>query len=157
MPDLESLQTRGYCLGFYDGPLTHISQNYEYTRTLGEWLFAGSIVQWQGDDAVFEIRNYINGGERVDFLIPNTLETLPLTLNSFEEADSGEITPRVSAGQGKKIRIRPQCWSKPIREVKRLLPQYTIARKRGTLNPEAKAQFDRKTEEFAFLCETAEK
>lgn len=38
MPDLNTLQNRGYCLGFHDGPLTNISQNYEYTRTLGDWL-----------------------------------------------------------------------------------------------------------------------
>ena len=123
MSDLYTLQNRGYCLGFHDGKLTNISQNYEYTRTMGEWLFAGSIVEWQGDDAIFEVRNYINGGEYIDFLIPHGLDNLRLTLNRFEDAETGEITPRVSAGQGKKIRIKPEQWNKPIAEVKRLLPQ----------------------------------
>lgn len=101
MPDLNTLQNRGYCLGFHDGPLTNISQNYEYTRTLGDWLFAGSIVEWQGDDAIFEVRNYINGGEFIEFLLPGTLDNLRLTLTEFKDAETGEITPRVSAGQGK--------------------------------------------------------
>jgi putative protease len=70
MDDLYALQNRGYCLGFHDGKLTNISQNYEYTRTLGEWLFAGSIVEWQGDDAIFELRNYIEAGEPIEFLFP---------------------------------------------------------------------------------------
>ncbi len=151
MDDLYALQNRGYCLGFHDGKLTNISQNYEYTRTLGEWLFAGSIVEWQGDDAIFEIRNYINSGEPIEFLIPHSMENLRLTLTEFEDAISGEITPRVSAGEGKKIRIRPQMWDKPIAEVKKLLPQYVIARKFQGLNGENAEMYRRKKAEFAEL------
>lgn len=153
MFDLNTLQNRGYCLGFHDGQLTNISQNYEYTRTLGEWLFAGSIVEWQGNDAIFELRNYINSGEFIDFLIPNGLDNLRLTLTEFEDADTAEITSKVSAGQGKKIRIKPTAWNKPIEQVKKLLPQYTIARKLGSLNGANKEMFDRKQEEFKILCD----
>lgn len=102
MDDLYTLQNRGYCLGFHDGKLTNISQNYEYTRTLGDWLFAGSIVEWQGNQAIFEIRNYIDKGEFIEFLLPGTLDNLRITFDEFEDADSGEITAKVSAGQGKK-------------------------------------------------------
>jgi len=153
MKELYTLQNRGYCLGFYDGNLTHISQNYEYTRTMGEYLFAGSIVEWQGNEAVFELRNYIKSGEIIEFLIPNTLETLNLTLSEFEDADSGEISAKVSAGQGKKIRIKPQFWNKPIDEVKKLLPEYTIARKFQPLNGENKTMYDKKCKEFEQLCQ----
>ena len=152
MGEFDTLQNRGYCLGFHDGKLTNISQNYEYTRTLGDWLFAGSIVEWDGDDAVFEIRNYINGGEFIEFLLPGTLENLRLTLNEFEDAESGEITPRVSAGQGKKIRLRPQVWDRPLDEIKRLLPQYTVARKPATLPTQNQDQLAHKKAEFAQLC-----
>lgn len=151
MDDLYTLQNRGYCLGFHDGQLTNISQNYEYTRTLGDWLFAGSIIEWQGDDAIFEIRNYINSGEFIEFLLPNGLSNLRLTLTEFEDAVSGEITPRVSAGEGKKIRLRPQVWSKPIAEIKKILPQYVIARKFSPLHGEQREMLDRKKHEFALL------
>lgn len=153
MADLLTLQNRGYCLGFHEGKLTNISQNYEYTRTLGEWLFAGSIVEWQGDDAVFEVRNYINGGEFIDFLLPGTMENLRLTLTEFEDAQTGEITPRVSAGQGKKIRIKPSQWPMPIDQIKAKLPQYTIARKQGVLSGENQEMYRRKLEEFDKLCQ----
>lgn len=153
MDDLYTLQNRGYCLGFHDGKLTNISQNYEYTRTLGDWLFAGSIVEWQGDDAIFEIRNYINSGDFIEFLIPNGLSNLRLTLTEFEDAVSGEITPRVSAGEGKKIRLRPQVWNRPIDEIKKLLPQYVIARKPSPLQGEQREMLDRKKHEFALLRE----
>ena len=152
MPELNTLQNRGYCLGFHDGKLTNISQNYEYTRTLGDWLFAGSIVEWQGNDAIFEVRNYINSGEFIEFLIPGSLENIRLTLTEFEDAQTGEITPKVSAGQDKKIRIKPQDWSLPIDEIKKKLPQYTIARKPADLTEENKQMLKHKKQEFCDLC-----
>ncbi len=152
MHELYTLQNRGYCLGFHDGKLTNISQNYEYTRTLGDWLFAGSIVEWQENDAIFEIRNYINSGDDIEFLLPNGLQNLTLNLKEFEDADSGEITSKVSAGQGKKIRIRPHFWDKPISEIKKLLPQYVIARKFAPLQNENRKMLDNKKEEFNLLC-----
>lgn len=148
MPELMTLQNRGYCLGFHDGKITNISQNYEYTRTLGEWLFAGSIVEWQGDDAIFELRNYIEAGEPIEFLIPHGLDNLTLTLNEFEDADTGEITSKVSAGQGKKIRITPTRWDKPISEIKKLLPQYVIARKFQGLKGENAEMYQHKLSEW---------
>ncbi len=153
MGELETLQNRGYCLGFHDGKLTNISQNYEYTRTLGDWLFAGSIVEWQGDDAVFELRNYINSDEEIEFLAPNSLENIKLKLNEFEDADSGEITPRVSAGQSKKIRIHPTAWNLNISEIKQRLPQYTIARKFAPLEGENGQMLAHKKSEYNQLIE----
>lgn len=153
MGDLYSLQNRGYCLGFHDGKLTEISQNYEYTRTLGEWLFAGSVVEWQGDDAIFEIRNYINAGEFVDFLIPGSMENIRIVFDSFEDAETGEITAKVSAGEGKKIRIRPEQWQRPIDQIKQLLPQFVIARKYQGLKGNNAQMYQRKKEEFDRLIE----
>ena len=152
MDDLYTLQNRGYCLGFHDGKLTNISQNYEYTRTLGEWLFAGSIVEWQGDEAVFEVRNYIDKGEFIDFLIPNGLQNLRITFDEFEDADTGEITQKVSAGQGKKIRLKAKNFDKPIEEIKKLLPQYVIARKPAKLPVDQQTMLDHKKTEFNCLC-----
>ncbi len=152
MPELYTLQNRGYCLGFHNGKLTNISQNYEYTRTLGDWLFAGSITEWQGDDAIFEIRNYINSDEEFEFLIPNSLKNIKLKLSEFEDAQTGEITNKISAGQGKAIRLRPNVWNTPINEIKKLLPQYTIARKFSPLKGDNRKMQDNKTEEFNILC-----
>lgn len=153
MPELMTLQNRGYCLGFHDGKITNISQNYEYTRTLGEWLFAGSIVEWQGDDAIFELRNYIEAGETIQFLLPHSLENFDLVLQNFEDADTGEVTTKVSAGQGKKIRIRPEMWGRDIQEIKKLLPQYVIARKHQPLKGENQEMYQHKLDEFDTLCQ----
>ena len=152
MPELETLQNRGYCLGFHNGKLTNISQNYEYTRTLGDWLFAGSIVRWEGDDAIFEIRNYINSGEEFEFLIPGSLDVIKLKLNEFEDAFTGAITTKVSAGEGKSIRLKPDVWDKPLADIKKLLPQYTIARKFQPLSGQQGEMLSDKKQEFTILC-----
>ena len=152
MDELYTLQNRGYCLGFHDGKLTEISQNYEYTRTLGDWLFAGSIIEWQGDEAIFEIRNYINQGEFIEFLLPGSLENLRLSFEEFIDADSGEITPRVSAGQNKKIRIPAAAFGKPAEEIKQLLPQYSIARKPAPLQGTNQKFLRHKKAEYQILC-----
>ena len=152
MPELYTLQNRGYCLGFHDGKLTNISQNYEYTRTLGDWLFAGSIIEWQNDDAIFEIRNFINSDEEIEFLLPGSLQTLKLRLSEFEDATTGEISSKVSAGQGKSIRLRPTVWGIPVSEVKKKLPQYVIARKFAPLTGDNKTMLEHKEHEFSDLC-----
>ena len=77
---------------------------------------------------------------------------LRLALTEFEDAESGEITPKVSAGQGKKIRIRPDKWACGVAEAKRLLPQYTIARKPQGLKGENAEMYGRKLAEFGELC-----
>ena len=153
MKELYTLQNRGYCLGFFDGKLTDLSQNYAYTRTLGNYLFAGSIVKWDGDDALFELRNYIDSGETIEFLIPNSLDVLKLSLTEFEDAQTGEISSKVSAGQNKTIRIHPTSWGKPIDEVKKLLPQYVIARKFAPLSGENKKMYDKNTKVFDAICQ----
>lgn len=152
MPELETLQNRGYCLGFHNGKLTNISQNYEYTRTLGDWLFAGSIIRWDGDDAIMEIRNYINNNEEFEFLIPNSLDVIKLRLHEFVDAETDEITPKVSAGQNKSIRLKPDVWPLPIEQIKQLLPQYTIARKFQPLTGDAAQMLHHKQDEFDILC-----
>ena len=153
MKELYTLQNRGYCLGFYDGHLTNLSQNYEYTRTLGDWLFAGSIVEWQGDDIIFELRNYIESGEFIEFLLPNSLENVRLTLQEFQDAETGEITAKVSAGQGKKIRIPASAFGMSADKVKEMLPQYCIARKPAKLKESDQTMLDHKKNEFDILCQ----
>ncbi len=157
LKEIYALQNRGYCLGFFDGNLTHLSQNYAYTRTLGDYLFAGSIVAWDHDDAIFELRNYIDAGQTIEFLIPGGLDVLKLTLLEFEDAVTGQKTTKVSAGQNKKIRIKPKDWGMDVSKVKQLLPQYTIARKLSKLTGVQKTLYDENVRTFDVLTQMGEK
>lgn len=134
MSEIDTLQNRGYTLGFYEGKLTNIAQNYDYTRTLGDWLFAGSIIEWDGYDAIFELRNHIEKGDWIEFLRPDSFENVRVTFNEFEDAISGEITTKVSAGQGKKIRIKSSQFG--IENAKKVLPELTVARRPAKLSEE---------------------
>jgi len=151
LKELYTLQNRGYCLGFFDGHLTELSQNYAYTRTLGDYLFAGSIVKWEGDDALFELRNFIQSGQTIEFLIPGSLDIFKLTLTEFEDATTGEISSKVSAGQNKTIRIKPNAWGQPVEQIKKLLPQYVIARKFSPLDGQNKDMYQKNTLEYQLL------
>lgn len=134
MNEVNTLQNRGYTLGFFEGNLTDIAQNYEYTRTLGDWLFAGSIIEWQGDDAIFELRNHIEQGDWIEFLKPDSFENIRVVFDEFEDALTGEITSRVSAGQGKRIRIKASQFG--LENPKEQLPELTIARRPAKLTEE---------------------
>lgn len=144
MSELDTLQNRGYCLGFHDGKLTELAQNYEYTRTLGDWLFVGSIIEWQDEDMVFELRSHIEENEWIEFLAPNG-ENIKFMINEFEDAFNGEITSRVSAGQGKTIVIRN------VGYLKEKLPTYTVARKTSQLTEENSKMLNNKKREFEEL------
>ncbi len=142
MQELNTLQNRGYTLGFFNGSVTNHDQNYSFTRTLGDYQFAGSIVEWQGNDAIFELRNFIQAGEQIEFLAPNG-ENIVCNFAEFEDAIDGTITQKVSAGQGKKIRIKGLD--------KNILPALTIARKKITLNQETQALLNTTREVFKNL------
>lgn len=149
MGEINALQNRGYTLGFFDGKLTNISQNYDYTRTLGEMLFAGSIVEWDGDEAIFEVRNFIDSGEWVDFLIPSSLENIRVVFDEFVDATTGDITSKVSAGQGKRIRIKSSEFG-VAGNIKEILPALCIARKLSKLTEENQVLLNRVKSDFKF-------
>ncbi len=134
MAELNTLQSRGYTLGFHNGSVTNLDQNYSFTRTLGDYQFAGSIVEWQENDAIFELRNFIEAGETIEFLSPNG-DNISHTFQEFEDAIDGTITTKVSAGQGKKIRVRGLD--------RNILPTLTIARKKIELKPDAQELLDK--------------
>lgn len=147
MSEIHTLQNRGYTLGFYEGNITNVAQNYEYTRALGDWSFAGSIVEWDGDDAIFELRNHIERGEWIEFLVPDSLENIRVSFDSFEDAKNGDITSRVSAGQGKRIRIKLAQFGGG--NVKQKLPALTVARKPAKLTEENEKFLQKTKSEFA--------
>ncbi len=155
--ELLTLQNRGYTLGFHEGRLTNISHNYDHTRTVGDWLFTGSVVEWDGDDIIFEVRNTIKQGDVVEFLSPMQNEPIKMRFYEFIDAETGDIKSKVSAGQRQKIRIPASAFNKfSTEETKRLLPQYAIARKLNyDLPNEQKEKLDHNLDGFASELSTS--
>lgn len=137
LEDLYTLQNRGFTMGFHDGRLTGMAHNYDRTKTIGGWRFAGIVREWQGDDMIFELRNFLEEGDVIEFLPPGTTETIRLRLYEFCDADKGTITPRASAGQGKAIRIPLSAFhAEDGARLKSLMPPLTVARGESPISEE---------------------
>ena len=109
MDDLNKLETRGYTTAFFDGPVTPDAHNYESARSISEYHAAGVVTGTDADKIVFELRNEINAGDEITFLIPTSPEKLTVRLPEIINAKNGLTQPKMSAGQGNSI-IIPRSW-----------------------------------------------
>ena len=141
--ELYTLQSRGYSLGFHEGRLTNLAHNYDRTDTVGGWLYAGAITEWDGEDIIFLIRNPLRAGAILEFLAPETFEPIRLRLYEFINAKNAEVTDRVAPGQGRSIRISATLFhNENPKELKRLLPPLTIARTEAALSEDRRTQLE---------------
>lgn len=162
MKELYPLQNRGFTLGFYEGELKNISHNYDATRTVGNWVFAGIVREWQGDDLIMEARNSIDQGDFIEFLVPDSLDIIKVKLDELEDDYTAAKKVRVSAGQGAAIRIpasvlqsgvvansdgeTPVNYS--VDELKQKLPPFVVARKEIVLNESYQKIQDKNAADF---------
>ncbi|MHA1538971.1 MAG: U32 family peptidase [Alphaproteobacteria bacterium] len=137
LKEILTVPGRGYTLGFHEGRLTHLAHNYDFNRSLSDWEFAGSIVEWDGDDMIFEVKNRLLAGDVLEFVCAGSFKKIRLRLYSFIDADTGKEKEAVHAGQKPRIRIPVSLFHKEKPEViKRLLPPLTVARKEKALTEE---------------------
>jgi len=135
MRELNSLQARGYTLAFHDGRLSNLAHDYEHGRSSSHWEYAGVIREWDGDDMIFEIKNFILPGDLLEFLSPQVTEPIRVRLQEFVDAKTGKVTEKVSPGQGKSIRI-PASFFTTLADtnIKDVLPALTVSRKNKVLS-----------------------
>lgn len=120
MEMLYSVRNRGYTLGFHNGKPTELSTDYETTKSLGEYQFAGVVRECEGNSIIFEVRNTLNRGDKLEFLQANNSENIEITLNTIIDAKSGKEIERASAGQGFCIKITDERLAK--------LPKFSVAK-----------------------------
>lgn len=135
MRELNTVASRGYTLGFHDGRLTEYAHDYAEARSTAEWMFAGFVRAWEGDDLVFELRNFLRAGDVLEFVPCLTaehpeLDTIRVRLYDFTDAESGEVTSQVSAGQGKAIRVPASAFHAEVQStLRQRLPALAVARR----------------------------
>jgi len=128
MPILYSTQNRGLTLGFHSGALTDSAHDYETTKSLGEFRFAGIVKEWDGDSFIFEVRNTLEVGDEIEFVSVNSAE-IKLKLKRIIDAKSGCEILKVSAGQGYCIRILAEDFDGfEVGEVKKNVLPLCVAR-----------------------------
>ena len=130
LEELYTLQNRGYSLAFHNNRLTNLAHNYDSAKSVAEYENAGYIREWEDDDIIFEVKNRIEVGDLIEILSPTQWEPIRLRITECVDAETGEVTENVSAGQNKAIRLPSSLFlGISDQNIKDVLPQYTVARK----------------------------
>ncbi|MBH41870.1 MAG: peptidase U32 [Candidatus Magasanikbacteria bacterium] len=134
LAELYTLQNRGYSLAFHNNRLTNLAHNYDSAKSVAQYENAGYIREWDGDDIIFEVKNRIDSGDLIEILSPVLWEPIRLRITECIDAETGEVTEAVSAGQNKAIRLPASIFlGLEGKNIKELLPQYTVARKEKSI------------------------
>lgn len=130
MQELYTVPSRGYTFAFHDGRLTNHAHNYEDTRTLAEWEYAGLVLE-QDDDAVYmEVKNTLQAGDVLEFVPHNSSETVLLRLYEYELPKKGVTVSEVHGGQQPLVRIPFSLFEhEDIAVMRDVLQPMTIVRK----------------------------
>jgi len=141
LEDLYAVPNRGYTLGFHDGRLSPFSHNYYDVHSLSDMENAGFVRAWEEEALIFEVKNYLEAGELLQFLSPTLREPIRVRLQDFEDALTHKVTDKVSAGQNKAIRIPLSIFhTLSPAELKTHLPVMSVARKMSHMNEGQKAR-----------------
>jgi len=121
--ELNTLQNRGYTLGFFDGMPSQTAQDYKDTSSKSNYRNCGFVREVYTDNIIMEIRHKLSAGDTIELLSPYKFEPYKIKLETINLANSNKVTDTVSPGalnQAIKINI-------PEADIK-LFPKYTVAR-----------------------------
>ena len=137
MRELETVGNRGYTLAFHDGRLKNFAHNYENTKTMASWEYAGIIREVQDDGFVVEIKNHIRAGDVLEFLPPKSDETVLLRLYEFELIGKDEKFDQVHGGPQHRLWIPFSAFDREDPEmIKANFPEFSVIRKETSLSDE---------------------
>lgn len=98
MKEIETLQSRGYTVGFLDGNAGPEAQNYDVSASSGNWRYAGLVREVKEDRVVMEVKHKIVKGMVLEFLSPFQFEPIRVTVNDFYDEKTGELIDAMSSG-----------------------------------------------------------
>ena len=138
MDEIKSVANRGYSLAFHDGSLTNLAHDYESTGSTSFYEFAGRVLEWDGDDLIFEAKNRLAAGDVVEFLSPLQREPILLRIYEFNYSKDGKnwkIADVVNAGIKPRVKINAATFHEIEKEeLKRLLPELSLIRKEKSMD-----------------------
>ncbi len=127
MEMLNVLESRGYTTAFFDGPVPPDAHNYDSARSMSTYHAAGIVTAVNGDGVTMELRNEINAGEEINFVLPNAVDVVTVRIEKIINARDDMVQPKMSAGQNNAIKI-PRKWF-PAECIDKISP-YILAYKR---------------------------
>jgi len=134
MQELYTLSNRGYTTAFHNGRLTNLAHNYATSKSLSINLFAGVVTESLEDSFVVLVKNHLEIGDVLEFIIPNG-DIVRLRLYEFILYPSNEVVTKVSAGSKNSVIKIPYnlFHNEDITKIKELIPTLTVIRK---INPD---------------------
>ena len=138
LEELEAVRSRGYTLGFHQGRPGPFSENRNYGQSASAFEYAGLVRGWRKGELLVEVKNRIESGDVLEFVLPGTMRNVRLRVYDFLLEGADAKVARVSAGEGRAICIPQQAFhAEPIAEGD--LPQGSVVRKATFLDDEARA------------------
>lgn len=144
LAELSTVASRGYTLGFHHGRLDTTGHDLDGGQSLSDFEFGGVIRAWEAESLIVEVKNRLQSGDVLEFLPPGRLECVRLRLYEFESAQTGEKLEKITAGEGRAIRIpRSAFHMEEGEDLETLLPVQTVIRKAKVLSSEQAEQLAR--------------
>ncbi len=136
LDELNTLQNRGYTLGFHNNKLTNLAHNYNISNTVSTYMFAGIVMDYIDDHLILEIKNFLASGDVLEFVSPFTIEPIRLRLYEFTDFETGKVQSRISPGKAHQcIKIPLQAFDHEDKsKIKEFLPKHTVVRKENLSN-----------------------
>ena len=98
MREIETLQSRGYTVGFLDGNAGPEAQNYDVSASSGNWRYAGLVRDIHDNKIIMEVKHKITKGMRLEILLPSRLEPLEIIVDDFYDERTGNLIGEMSSG-----------------------------------------------------------
>lgn len=138
MKELNTISNRGYTLAFHEGRLSNLAHNYESTRSISTWEYAGLVVEVNSDHFVVEVKNRLEAGDVLEFVPPPPANTYLLRLYDFIQLKHNdrveEITSIVNPGYKPLIKIPFTLFDQvESKEIIQNITKYTVLRKEKPL------------------------
>ena len=134
--ELDAVSNRGYTIAFHEGRLQNFAHNYDHTKAIAPWEFAGVISETRDDGMVLALKNRMDAGDVMEFLPPDPMAE-PVLLRLYEfylDGKPEEAHESVFGSRGDKIFIPYSAFDREDPEaVKRAFPPFTIVRKEAML------------------------
>lgn len=138
MNELETVGNRGYTMAFHEGRLKNYAHNYENTKTMASWEFAGIIREVHEDGFEVLVKNRLEAGDVLELIPPNPEEeTVFLRLYEFQAIGQNKPLQVVNGGPKHRIFIPFTAFDRENTEdMRRKFPPYSIMRKEACLTEE---------------------
>lgn len=133
MRELETIPNKGYSLAFHEGRLSNTAHNYQDTRTLATWEYAGMVTEVREDALLLQVKNRIAAGDVLEF-VPPSGPTVLLRIYEMHDITTGNTTDVVNAGTQPVLRI-PFAWfdREDPAWLRTAIPEMTVVRKETPL------------------------